>query len=63
MAVETVNYWPVLTSTPPRENTLQRDSVSRIPSRDHQCQSIHGNRIEIEPAPYWEKGTFIDIYS
>ena len=63
MAIQTANYWPILASMPPRENAIQRESVPRIPSPEHESESIHGSRIEIEPAPFWEKGTFIDIYT
>ena len=62
MAIETVNHWPVPASVPPKESALQRELVSRIPSHRQQDQGIHGNRIEVEPATHWEKGTFIDTY-
>ena len=63
MAIETVNNWLTLTGITPKQNALQRIATPRFPSHQVQDQNFLDNRIEVEPIPIWDKGTFIDTYA
>jgi len=62
MSIEIDNAFPLMAIALPKVNTLQKESIPDLPSKNPHDSIILDNMIEPEPNNFWEKGTFVDLY-
>jgi len=62
MGIEIGKNWPLTVVNVSEGSALQNKSVTDLVSQPSQDSAILDIKAELEPAPFWEKGTFIDIY-
>ena len=62
MSIEIDNTFPLMPIVLPKVNSLQKESIPDLPSKNPHDSIILDNMIEPEPNNFWEKGTFVDLY-
>ena len=62
MSIEIGTNWPLMAIPPSKQNALQKESYTNVPSNNPSDSVILNKVIELESNTFWEKGTFIDLY-